>query len=145
MQIAPGRQVSLRAYLQEARERVGHGVGLGTKRSVTISVKRKSVAKRVIGRRPVSRVSALKPICTKTEGVFKSGLENCSLSPLFRYQWILGAVSNAEIVRNAEQAPKFQDADSKIVHTPQFHQIISHNPASKASSEDSQLFEACSM
>lgn len=45
---------ALRAYLQEARERVGHDVGLGTKRTVTILVKRKSVAKRVIGQRPVS-------------------------------------------------------------------------------------------
>ena len=44
---------ALRAYLQEARERVGHDAGLGTKRTVTISVKRKSAAKRVIGRRPV--------------------------------------------------------------------------------------------
>ena len=43
---------ALRAYLQEARERVGHA-GLGAKRTVTISVKRKSAAKRVIGRRPV--------------------------------------------------------------------------------------------
>jgi len=44
---------ALRAYLQEARERVGHDAGLGTKRTVTISVKRKSAAKRLIGRRPV--------------------------------------------------------------------------------------------
>jgi hypothetical protein len=44
---------ALRAYLQEARERVGHDAGLGAKRTVTISVKRKSAAKRVIGRRPV--------------------------------------------------------------------------------------------
>jgi Domain of unknown function (DU1801) len=44
---------ALRTYLQEARERVGHDKSLGTKRTVTISVKRKSAAKRLIGRRPV--------------------------------------------------------------------------------------------
>jgi hypothetical protein len=45
---------ALRGYLQEARERGGHDADLGTKRTVTISVKRKSAEKRVIGRRPVS-------------------------------------------------------------------------------------------
>jgi hypothetical protein len=44
---------AIRAYLQEARERIGHDVELGAKRTVTISVKRKSEEKRIIGRRLV--------------------------------------------------------------------------------------------
>ena len=45
---------ALRAYLQEARERAGLDADPGTKRTVTISIKRKSAGKRLIGRRPVS-------------------------------------------------------------------------------------------
>lgn len=44
---------AIRSYLQEARERIGHEVQSGAKRTVTISVKRKAEEKRVIGRRLV--------------------------------------------------------------------------------------------
>jgi hypothetical protein len=40
---------AIRTYLQEARERAGHDIPFDKARTVTIAVKRKSVAKRVVG------------------------------------------------------------------------------------------------
>lgn len=40
---------AIRAYLQEARERAGHDIPFDKARTVTLAVKRKSAAKRVVG------------------------------------------------------------------------------------------------